>query len=121
MKSVTEFANITLKQGLAKKAALAAEGKTPEEIQAGLGESFKYEGDKLKYFTNALELAAQHNEGLKRVLVLSLGEGETAPTGATKVEDLHYVAEMQVKQSFVVSKPEEKGRGGKGKGGGRRN
>lgn len=116
MKSVTEFANIILKQGLAKKAALAADGKSAEETVAGLGEAFKYEGDKLKYFTNALNIAAEHNDNLKRILVLSLAEGEAAPTGATKVEEHVYMPEMHTTKNYDTKKPEEKG--GRGKGGG---
>lgn len=119
MKSVTEFANFTLKAGLVKKAALAAEGKSPEETQAGLGEAFKYEGDKLKHFNNALDIAAQHNENLKRVLVLTFAEGEVPPANATKVEEHHYLPEMHTIKNYDPKKPEPKGgRGDKGKGGG---
>jgi hypothetical protein len=62
MKSVTEFANFTLNKGLQAKATLLAEGKSPEEVQTSLGETFKFEGDKLKYFVNALEVAGQNAE-----------------------------------------------------------
>lgn len=95
MKSVTEFWSATLFKGLKAKEALAAEGKSPEEIQTGLGESFKYEGDKLKYFLAALDVAAQNQEKLSRVLVVSLNEGETAPPKAVKVEEMHYVPDFQ--------------------------
>ena len=69
MKSVTEFANVTLNKGLSTKAAMTAEGKSPEEIQEGLGTTFKYEGDKLKYFMNALDVAGQNQTNLKRVFI----------------------------------------------------
>ena len=94
MKSITEFASFTLSQGLKAKAALTAEGKSAEEVQAGLGTTFKYEGDKLKYFVNALEVAVQAGENLKRVLVVSLAEGEAAPGKAVQLEEMHYVPEM---------------------------
>ena len=123
MKAVTEFANVTLSKGLKAKAALAAEGKTPEEIQASLGESFKYEGDKLTYFIKALDIATENPENLKRVIVMRLGEGENAPPKATKVEDLCYIPESLI---LTIAKPaaKEDGKGGRhgrggGKGGGR--
>ena len=78
MKSVTEFTNFTLAQGLKAKTALTAEGKNAEEIQQSLGATFKLEGDKLKYFFNAIDVAGQNMESLRRVLVVSLAEGENA-------------------------------------------
>jgi uncharacterized protein (DUF1778 family) len=116
MKSVTEFANLTLKKALATKAALVAEGKSAEEIVAGLGEAFKYEGEKLKHFTNALDVAVQHNDNLKRVLVMTFAETETAPANATKVDEHHYVPEMHTVKNYDAKKPEAKD--GRGKGGG---
>lgn len=100
MKSVTEFPNFTLNKALQAKAGLAAENKTPEEIQQSLGETFKFEGDKLKHFISALDVAGQNTENLKRVVVVSLNEGENAPHKATKVDDFHYVPEF-----YVVAKP----------------
>lgn len=114
MKSITEFANFTLNQGLKTKAALEAEGKAPEEIQQGLGTAFKYEGDKLKYFINALDVAGQNQDNLKRVLVMSLSEGENVPSKATKVEELHYVPEFHVTLKPAAAAQDAKGgRGGK--------
>jgi hypothetical protein len=121
MKSVTEFANVTLTQGQKAKEALAAEGKSPEEIQAGLGEKFKMEGDKLKHFWNALDVAAQHKDNLKRILVQSYGEGENTPAKSMKVEEHHYTPDFHVdpKKAAAPAKDEKGGRGGRGgKGGG---
>lgn len=121
MKSVTEFAVFTLNKGLAAKAALATQGKTPEEIQASLGETFKLEGDKLKYFINALDVAGQNQQNLKRVFVISLAEGEAAPAQATQVEELHYVPEFlnsaKPAAAATDSKPGRGGKGGRGGGG----
>lgn len=115
MKAVTEFPNYVLNKALAAKAALAAEGKTPEEIQASLGESFKYEGDKLNYFIQAIEVASQNAEGLKRVLVMRLGEGENAPAKAVKVEDIVYVPEGIVLTAYKAPEKSKDGkRGGRG-------
>jgi hypothetical protein len=122
MKAVTEFASFTLNQALKTQAALTAEGKTAEEIQASLGTTYKLEGDKLTYFVNALEVAGKNTEGLKRVLVVSYADGEKVPTQATKVEEMYYLPEL-----FITAKPVApaakdgkggRGFGGKGKGGG---
>jgi len=114
MKSVTEFWNVTLFKGLQAKEALAAEGKTPEEIQASLGETFKFEGDKLKHFTNAMDVANQNKDKLHRVLVVTFGEGETVPPKAVKVEEHHYVPAFIKEAAPVEHKDEKGGRGGKG-------
>lgn len=117
MKSITEFWKPALAKGQKAKADLIAAGKTPEEILTGLGETFKLEGDKLKHFFNAIDVAIAHPEKLQRVLVVSLSEGEKAPQKATQVEEHYYVPEF-VKE---IKPPEEKetknskgGRGGKG-------
>ena len=127
MKSVTEFANVTLSAGLKAKEALTTEGKSPEEIHAGLGEKFKMEGDKLKHFVNALEVATTHKDNLKRVLVQSYGEGENTPPKSVKVEEHHYTPDFHVEaKKAAPAKEEGRGggrggrggdRGGKGKGG----
>jgi hypothetical protein len=117
MKSITEFASFALKQGLTTKTALTAEGKTPEEIQQSLGEKFKLEGDKLKYFSNALDVAGQNSENLKRVVVISLNEGESAPQKSTKVEELHYVPEFYIDAKTAAQKSDARGgRGGRRQG-----
>jgi hypothetical protein len=122
VKSVTEFWSFTLLPGMDTKAALVAEGKTPEEIQAAIGEKHKMEGDKLKHFVNAIEIASKNLENLSRVLVVSLNEGENAPPKATKIEEHHYIPDFKVAPKPVVNKKsDERGgpkKGGKGKGGG---
>lgn len=121
MRSVTEFANFNLNQGLKAKAALVAEGKSPEEIEQSLAATFKLEGDKLKYFLTALDIASQNLENLKRVLVVALAEGENAPAKSTKVEEMHFVPEFHIDpKRMAPAKSEGKGGRGGGKGGGRR-
>jgi hypothetical protein len=120
MKAVTEFPSFTLTKGLATKTALTAEGKTAEEIQASIGETFKLEGDKLKHFINAVDVAGQNGQNLKRVMVVSLNEGEAAPAKAVKVEEHYYIPEMLI-TSAPAPKADTKGgkfggRGGKGGG-----
>ncbi len=117
MKSVTEFWSVNLNKGLKMKADLLASGKTAEEIPALIGESLKMEGDKLKYFLNAMEVATQNPEKLARVLVVSLNEGESAPPKATQIEEMHYIPEFQMEARKVVTEKVPRGGGGKGKGG----
>lgn len=96
MKSVTEFHTHKLVKGIETKNTLATSGKTPEEIQQGIGEAFKLEGDKLKFFFNALDVASQNMEKLARILVVSFNEGESIPHKAVKVEEHFYIPEFQV-------------------------
>jgi hypothetical protein len=117
MRSVTEFASFTLNAVAKTKAALTAEGKTPEEVQTSLGESLKLEGDKLKYLMAALDVAEANKENLKRVLVVALAEGENAPAKSVKVEEMHFVPDFHVDPKRQEKKKEE-GKG-KGKGGGK--
>lgn len=118
MKAVTEFPNFVLTKGLAAKNALAAEGKTPEEIQQSIGESFKYADEKLKHFLAAMDIAAQNATNLRRVVVVGLGENEAAPAKAVKVEEHYYLPEFLVLASAKPAdgKDGKGSRGGKGKG-----
>lgn len=123
MKAVTEFPGFTLNKAIEARNALVTEGKTPEEIQAALGTSYKLEGEKLTCFINSIEIASKRSGNLKRVVVLRLGEGETnPPPGATKVEELYYVPEiLNLTVAAPHEKPDPKGgkrgqRGGKGGG-----
>lgn len=119
MRLVTEFASFTLVKGISTRAALLAEGKSPEEVEAGLGEAFKLEGDKLKHFVNSLDVAAANADKLKRVVVLSLNEGENAPAKATKIDDVYYGPEFLVAARPAAEKTDAKGGGRGGRGGGR--
>lgn len=114
MKLVTEFSNFTLNKGLAARTALSTEGKSPEEIEASLGETFKLEGDKLKFFVNALEVAGANTANLKRVFVATLTEGENVPPKATKVDDNYFIPEFLAAPKPAVDPKDAKGgRGGK--------
>lgn len=120
MRLVTEFASFTLVKGLSARAALLAEGKSPEEIEQGLGETFKLEGEKLKHFINSLDVAQANPEKLRRVVVISLNEGEAAPAKATKVDEMYYGPEFLVEARPAAEKSDNRGRGGRGgRGGGR--
>ncbi len=118
MKAVTEFHSTTLLKGLQAKTTLQAEGKSAEEIQTSLGEAFKLEGEKLTCFVNALEVASANTQNLKRVLIVRLNEGETAPIKSTKVEELYYVPEFLNLAPATKAAPESGRGGGRGRQGG---
>jgi len=119
MKAVTEFPSFTLSKAIKAKADLTAAGKTPEEVQQSLGETFKFEGDKLKHFVNAVDVAGANGDSLKRVMVITLAEGEAAPQKAVQVEDHYYVPEFLVSASPAAAQQGKGGKGG-GRGGNRR-
>lgn len=112
MRSITEFALPILQKVSTAKAALVAEGKNPEEISAAIGESFKYEGDKLKYVLAAADLIAGQTS-LRRIMVSSFAEGETIPAKYQKIDDTYYLVEnfetTKVNMTAAAAKP---GRGG---------
>jgi hypothetical protein len=114
MKSITEFAQPTIQKFLTAKAALIAEGKTPEEVTAAIGEKFKLEGDKLKFIFAASDLVADKKD-FRRVLVASFAEGETAPAKFQKVDDHYY--QVETLEAYKAPAPAAKGGRGGGKGG----
>ncbi len=122
MKAVTEFPSFTLTKALAAKQSLTGEGKAPEDVEKSMGETFKMEGEKLKHFMNAIDVAGQNSQNLKRVLVISLNEGENPPAKATQIESHYYVPEFLITTVAQPASTDRKGsaRGGKGgKGGGK--
>lgn len=120
MKSITEFAQHTLQKVSTAKAALTAEGKTPEEISAAIGESFKYEGDKLKYALAASDLT-NGQTAIRRVMVATFAEGETVPAKYQKIDDTYYLIEnlitTKVDMTAAAAKPGRGGPGGRKQGG----
>ncbi|OFZ22813.1 MAG: hypothetical protein A2X94_11965 [Bdellovibrionales bacterium GWB1_55_8] len=123
MKTLTEFPAATLKNALKTRDELIASGKTPEELPQALGEALKVEGDRLSHLLNALECVGKKVSDLKRVVVLSLSEGEKAPSGAKQFGEHQYIAEYY--PSLNPPKParsdehrgDRGGKGGKGRGG----
>lgn len=117
MKSITEFAQPILQKVLAAKAALASEGKTPEEVSASLGETFKLEGDKLKYIQAAADLVVG-KQSVRRVMVASFSEGETAPARYQKIDDIYYLVEtLELTKAAPAAPTKGGGRGGPRQGG----
>ncbi len=93
MKTLTEFTVSHLKSAAEKRQELTTAGKTPEELPAALGEVLKLEGDKLNFVIHSLEAVEGKSQNLKRVVVLSLAEGEKAPGGAVQKGDHYYMLE----------------------------
>ena len=71
MKAITEFPSFVLSKGLTAKNALSKEGKTPEEISTSIGETFKFEGEKLKHFLAAIDLSSNAKD-LKEIAHMCL-------------------------------------------------
>jgi hypothetical protein len=119
MKTLTEFATVTLKAATKTKNELIASGKTAEELPAALGEALKLEGDKLTYLMGALEVMGEKTNDLKRVVVQALNEGEKAPHQGKLIGDKYYTAEFYV--SMRAQAPQEPSRDDKrgGKRGGK--
>lgn len=116
MKSITEFSQPVLQKVLAAKAALATSGKTPEEITTSMGETLKLEGDKLKFAMAAADLIAD-KKAVRRVVVVSFGEGEVAPAKYQQVEDTHYLVETLEPAKPAAAAPVAAGKGGQRGGG----
>lgn len=123
MKSITEFLSFKLAKGIDTRTALLAEGKTPEEVLASIGESFKLEGEKLQHFVNSLDVAAENMEKLSRILVVTYAEGESVNPKAVQVEESYYIPEFikpagSLGKKKSDQKDDKKGKGkGKGKSG----
>ncbi len=115
MKTITEFSVTTIKNALKTREELTTAGKTPEELPAALGEALKLEGDKLTILLGALEVVEKKTNDLKRVVVLTIAEGEKAPQGAVQ-KDAHY---FNIEFYPPLPGQERKGRGQGGEKGGR--
>ena len=106
--------------------AAPVEVSKEEKLKTALTEAYKMEGEKLEHFMNALKCIEKKNQFLKRVIVMTLNEGEKAPQGAEKIGETHYfLAEYfpaPAKKGPPAGQPGKgdfKGRGkgrGKGKG-----
>lgn len=93
MKTLTELQPLKLKLVFDKRAELTGAGKTPEELPTALAEATQIEAEKLIHFENANALVNGRHQGLKRVVVLQLTEGEKAPKDAKAQGEFYYVIE----------------------------
>lgn len=116
MKSISEFPIHTLQKFSAAKTQLLADGKTPEEISAAIGETFKLEGDKLRYALAASDLI-KDKPAVRRVVIVGFAEGETVPPKYQKVEEDYYLVEVVETRPVAQAAATDK-RGGPRRGGG---
>jgi len=123
MKTITEFSGFTLKEAIAKKAALISEGKTEEEAQAVISEQLKLIDEvKVGYYKNAVDMTNSRVAQVKRVVVaLKSVDTEVVPTAFAEREGHFYLVEY-FPQAGAVSRghsDDRDDRGSYGKGGGR--
>jgi hypothetical protein len=123
--SVVEAASAT---EAAPATEAARVGPTPEQILAEakskIAETFKLEGEKLEHFWNAIKVVQGRSRYLKRVVVLTLNDGEKPPQNAQQVEGTgaYYLPEYFPIPPRRKKAKKFKGRGdtrrkGKGRGG----
>lgn len=140
MKTITEFfgkslktiegklPTITAEATVTATESLKAEGKSEEEMTAGLPEAIKaaiaaklletdkLEGDKLAMCLAAIETIKGQRGSLKRVIVMTAAEGEKAPAGAREIDGKYYVAEFFAEAGRPAAPDSRDDRfGGKGK------
>lgn len=94
MKTMTEFVGSHLARWNQEIAALVAQNKTPEEIDAWLTETQKLEGDKLGVLKTALTIQKERAEGLKRVIFMTKTEEEKLPEGVYQKNEHYYRLEF---------------------------
>lgn len=129
MKTITEFSGFTLKEAIAKKAALLTEGKTEEEAQAAVNEMLKLDEAKAPFYKNAVDMTGSRIDRVKRVVVATKGsETEKVPDAFMEREGNFYLVEFFPQTSERGGRKEEsssyhddfaRGRtgGGRGRGG----
>jgi hypothetical protein len=115
MKSITEFTPFLLQKVLTTKTQLLADGKTEEEVSASIGETFKIEGDRLKYALAASDLVKDKSD-VRRILVVSFAEGEATPAQYQKIDENYYLVEALNLTKPMPSSDKGKRGGPRGKG-----
>jgi hypothetical protein len=132
MKTITEFSGFTLKDSIAKKAAMIAEGKTEEEAQTAVHEQLKLlDETKVAFYKNALDMSKSRLDQVKRVVVaVKSSETEKVPEAFSEREGNFYLIEYfaQAGASAARGRGDDRdfkgrdsrgGRGFKGRDGGR--
>lgn len=118
MKTLTEFAAITLKNAASARSDLVAQGKTPEELLPALGEALKLEAEKLTLLLTALDVIGTKTDDLKRAVVYTLAEGETPPKNVHQNGEHYFLIEYYpplVKKREKNFKERGKGKGPRGR------
>jgi hypothetical protein len=126
MKTLTEFSGFVLKDALAKKTALLAEGKTEEEAQGAIHEQLKLDEAKIAFYRNVLDMTSSRIDRVKRVVVaLKAAETEKVPENYIEREGHFYLVEYfpgaDSGRSHAGRGDDRDDRGGRGRGGRGRN
>ena len=117
MKTITEFSGFVLKEAVAKKAALLAEGKTEEEAQTVINEQLKLDESKVAFYKNSLDMTSSRLPTVKRVVVaVKATETEVVPTSFIEREGHFYWVEYfpQAGARGHMSQGRDDERGGRG-------
>ena len=120
MKTLTEFSGFTLKEAIAKKAALLAEGKTEEEATAAINEQLKLDETKVSFYKNAVDMTNSRRDQVKRVVIaVKASETEKVPENFVEREGHFYLVEYfgsatPARSSYSDARG---GRGDRGRGG----
>ncbi len=94
MKTLTEFSGFVLKEAMTKKAALTTEGKSEEEIQAGVNELLKLDEAKVGFYKNVVDMTSSRVDRVKRVVVaVKASETEKVPESYIEREGHFYLVE----------------------------
>ena len=95
MKTLTEFSGFVLKDAMAKKAALIAEGKAEDEAQAAINELLKLDEAKTPFYRNAVDMTSSRIDRVKRVVVaVRATETEKVPENFAEREGHFYLVEF---------------------------
>jgi hypothetical protein len=94
MKTLTEFSGFTLKEALAKKSALIAEGKSEDEALSAVHEQLKLDEAKAGFYKNVVDMTSSRIDRVKRVVVaLKATETEKVPESYMEREGHFYLVE----------------------------
>ncbi|MBU6154771.1 MAG: hypothetical protein KGP28_10755 [Bdellovibrionales bacterium] len=94
MKTLTEFSGFVLKEAVTKKAALATEGKSEEEIEARVNELLKLDEAKVGFYKNVVDMTSSRVDRVKRVVVaVKASETEKVPENYIEREGHFYLVE----------------------------
>ena len=124
MKTITEFSGFVLKDAMAKKASLLAEGKSEEDAQTAINEQLKLDEAKGVLYKNVVDMTSSRADRVKRVVVaVKATETEKVPEAYMEREGHFYLIEYYPDaNSRAPSRSSQFGddrnsRGGPGRGG----
>ncbi|MCA9677969.1 MAG: hypothetical protein KC464_23290, partial [Myxococcales bacterium] len=88
MKTLTEFSSIVIRRAAEARAARAAEGLEAEALVAAVAGDLGVNEERVARLLEAIEVVG---DGLDRVRLVRVFQGEQAPLGAVTKGEFHYV------------------------------